>query len=64
MILFEKYGQHQPLNRQSERYGREGIDLERLDAGRPSRRLYRLSFARSTGLIRAHVFAGERVHGD
>jgi transposase len=27
MILFEKYGQHQPLNRQSERYGREGIDL-------------------------------------
>jgi transposase len=27
MILFEKYGQHQPLNRQSERYAREGIDL-------------------------------------
>jgi transposase len=27
MILFEKYGQHQPLNRQSERYTREGIDL-------------------------------------
>jgi transposase len=27
MILFEKYGQHQPLNRQSERYGREGVDL-------------------------------------
>ena len=26
-ILFEKFGQHQPLNRQSERYGREGIDL-------------------------------------
>jgi transposase len=24
MILFEKYGQHQPLNRQSERYAREG----------------------------------------
>jgi transposase len=23
MILFEKYGQHQPLNRQSERYARE-----------------------------------------
>src|SRR4051812_45280675 len=22
-ILFEKFGQHQPLNRQSERYGRE-----------------------------------------
>ena len=27
MILFEKFGQHQPLNRQSERYRREGIDL-------------------------------------
>jgi hypothetical protein len=27
MILFEKFGQHQPLNRQSERYGREGADL-------------------------------------
>jgi transposase len=27
MILFEKYSQHQPLNRQSERYAREGIDL-------------------------------------
>jgi transposase len=28
MILFEKFGQHQPLNRQSERYAREGIDME------------------------------------
>ena len=27
MILFEKFGQHQPLNRQAERYGREGVDL-------------------------------------
>jgi transposase len=27
MILFEQFGQHQPLNRQSERYAREGIDL-------------------------------------
>ena len=27
MVLFEKFGQHQPLNRQSQRYGREGIDL-------------------------------------
>ena len=27
MILFEKFAQHQPLNRQSERYLREGIDL-------------------------------------
>ena len=27
MILFEKFGQRQPLNRQSERSAREGIDL-------------------------------------
>ena len=25
MILFEKFGQHQPLNRQAERYAREGV---------------------------------------
>lgn len=27
MILFEKFGQHPPLNRQSGRYRREGIDM-------------------------------------
>ena len=27
MVLFEKYGQHQPLNRQAERYTREGVPL-------------------------------------
>jgi transposase len=27
MILFEKFGQHHPLNRQAERYAREGVDL-------------------------------------
>src|ERR1051325_3363259 len=27
MILFEKYGQHQPLNRQADRYAREGVPL-------------------------------------
>jgi transposase len=63
MILFEKYGQHQPLNRQSERYAREGIDLSVSTLADQIggcavllRPLYEL--------IRAHVFAGERVHGD
>ena len=41
MILFEKYGQHQPLNRQSERYGREGVELSLVDPGRSGRRLCR-----------------------
>jgi len=27
MILFEKYGQHQPLNRQADRFAREGVPL-------------------------------------
>ena len=27
MLLFEKFGQHQPPNRQAERYGREGVPL-------------------------------------
>jgi transposase len=27
MILFKKFGQHQPLNRQAERYAREGVPL-------------------------------------
>jgi transposase len=63
MILFEKYGQHQPLNRQSERYGREGVDLSVSTladqvggCAAVLRPLYEL--------IRAHVLAGDRVHGD
>ena len=27
MVAFEKYGQHRPLNRQSERFVREGVDI-------------------------------------
>jgi len=63
MILFEKYGQHQPLNRQSERYGREGIDLSvstLADQVGGCATLVRPLYE----LIRAHVFAGDRVHGD
>jgi transposase len=33
MILFEKFGQHQPLNRQAERYAKEGVPLS-LSGGR------------------------------
>jgi transposase len=63
MILFEKYGQHQPLNRQSERYAREGIDLSVStladQVGGCAVLLRPLA-----ELIGAHVFAGDRVHGD
>jgi transposase len=63
MILFEKYGQHQPLNRQSERYGREGIDLSLstlADQVGGCAQLLKPLYA----LIRAHVFSAGRVHGD
>ena len=63
MLLFEKFGQHQPLNRQAERYGREGVPLalstlaDQVGAG----------CAVLEPLIRrieAHVLAAERLHGD
>src|SRR3982751_3412900 len=63
MILFEKYGQHQPLNRQSERYAREGVDLSvstLADQVGGCTALLRPLYER----IRARVLAGERVHGD
>jgi hypothetical protein len=63
MILFEKFGQHQPLNRQAERYAREGVPLslstlaDHVGAG----------CAVLEPLLRrmeAHVFAAERLHSD
>jgi len=63
MILFEKYGQHQPLNRQSDRYGREGVDLSLstlADQVGGCAAVLRPIY----DLIRTHVFAGSRVHGD
>jgi transposase len=63
MILFEKYGCHQPLNRQSERYAREGVDLDlstmadHVGAGTAA-------LAALHELIRVHVLAAERLHGD
>jgi transposase len=63
MLLFEKFGQHQPLNRQAERYAREGVPLslstlaDQVGAGcvvlEPLLRR-----------IEAHVLAADRLHGD
>jgi len=62
-ILFDKFGQHIPLNRQSQRFKCEGIDLgistlaDQVGAGVfAAMALYRL--------IEAHVLAAERLHGD
>lgn len=63
MILFEKFAQHQPLNRQSERYAREGIDLSMSTlADQVGACAAALKPVHS--LIEAHVLAAERLHGD
>ena len=63
MLLFEKFGQHQPLNRQADRFAREGVPLSLStladQVGAASVALMPL-YRR----IEAHVLAGERVHGD
>ena len=63
MILFEKFGTHQPLNRQRDRYAREGVEIslstlaDQVGACAAALRpLYRL--------IEAHVLAADRLHGD
>jgi transposase len=63
MILFEKYGQHQPLNRQSERYGREGVDLS-LSTLADQVGACAVVLRPLYDLIRDHVFAAGRIHGD
>ena len=63
MILFEKFAQHQPLNRQSERYAREGIDLS-LSTLADQVGACAASLKPIRSLIEAHVLAAERLHGD
>lgn len=62
MVLFEKFGQ-QPLNRQSERYGREGVDLSLStladQVGACTGALRPLH-----ALIEDHALKAERLHGD
>jgi transposase len=63
MILFEKFGQHQPLNRQSERYAREGIDLSLstlADQVGACTKVLRPLCER----IERHVLSAERLYGD
>lgn len=62
-ILFDKFGMHSPLNRQSARFKCEGIDLS------TSTLADQVGYATAAlmpvfDLIEAHVFAAERLHGD
>jgi transposase len=63
MVLFEKYGQHQPLNRQAERFAREGVPLS---VSTLADQVGAACFALMPifKLIEAHVFVAERLHGD
>jgi len=63
MILYAKYGEHHPLNRQSESYAREGIDL---DVSTLADHVGACTAALNPifELIRRHVLAAERIHGD
>jgi len=63
MILFEKYGQHQPLNRQAERYAREGVPLS-LSTLADQVGACCAVLAPLLRRLEAHVFAAERLHGD
>jgi len=63
MILFEKFGQHQPLNRQAERYAREGVPISLstlADQVGACTTVLQPLFDR----IQAHVLSAERLHGD
>ncbi len=63
MIVYAKFGQHQPLNRQSEVYAREGIELDVSTladwVGACSATLAPL-----LELIGRHVLSAQRLHGD
>ncbi len=63
MLLFDKYGQHQPLHRQAERFASEGVPLSVStladQIGATCAALMPIFH-----LIEGHTFAAERLHGD
>ncbi|MCJ1960817.1 IS66 family transposase [Novosphingobium mangrovi (ex Hu et al. 2023)] len=63
MLLFEKYGQHQLLNRQAERFAREGVALS---TSTLADQVGAAAFALMPiyRRIEAHVLEARRLHGD
>ncbi|BAI71103.1 transposase (plasmid) [Azospirillum sp. B510] len=62
-LLFEKFGQHQPLNRQCERFAKEGMEISLSTAAD--------QVGAACGVLKplldrlaAHVLAAERLHGE
>ncbi len=62
-VLEAKFGQHLPLNRQSETFAREGIELD-VSTMADWVGVCTATLAPLVALIRAHVLAAGRIHGD
>jgi transposase len=63
MIVFEKFGQHQPLNRQAERYVLEGVPIA-LSTMAEAVGSVCTALDPILRLVESHVMAAERLHGD
>ncbi|MDE3116509.1 MAG: IS66 family transposase [Pseudomonadota bacterium] len=63
MIMFEKFGQHQPLNRQCERYELEGVPIA-LSTMADAVGSVCTALEPLLDRVEAHVLAAERLHGD
>jgi transposase len=63
MIVFEKFGQHQPLNRQAERYALEGVPIP-LSTMADAVGSVCAALDPLRRLIEVHVMAAERLHAD
>ena len=63
MVLFEKFGQHQPLNRQAERYAKEGVEIS-LSTLADQVGACAMALQPIHDLIRAHVLGAKRLHAD
>ncbi len=63
MILHEKFGQHQPLNRQAERYVLEGVPIS-LSTMADAVGAVCAVLDPLLRLVEAHVMGAERLHGD
>ncbi len=63
IFVHEKYGLHQPLNRQAERFAREGVALS-LSTLTDLVGHVAVALQPIHALIETHVRAGQRLHGD
>ena len=63
MILFEKFSQHQPLNRQAERYAQEGVPVS-LSTLADQVAACTAVLMPLFGRLQAHVMAAERLRSD